>query len=379
MSEPILYIDDVLATGHDRLIESGLPFREKMPGDLADDNSISDALRDTKIVLMDYGLHDDDASSGAPLDGLELLERFRATIRRHHDQGTDVPLLNIYTNQIARLAEQHDDCPVVPYMLARRANVDWVFDKMPPADSEYAFGAQLRDMLSVFDLDVGMSDRDVEQQLASFLELPQEPDWSELALEQLLDARPPVKKDISPPGVRVRLMRWLLQVALPFPGCFVDLHSVAVRLRIPPKDLCDALSINRSSDLAAFLDQARYRGPLACFFPTRFWKAGIDYVVWKMTEGRSPANPTVRNTIATAIGEEHPLLDIADPVLVVSPETFVLTGDVAPIDEAVQVQTELWPPTVEPPWVRIADIAKDRKLRAMVVSKDRDRIGEAGA
>jgi hypothetical protein len=376
MSEPILYVDDVLATGHDRLMESGLPFREKMPGDVADDNSISDALRDTKIVLMDYGLHDDDASSGAPLDGLELLERFRATIRRHHDQGTAVPLLNIYTNQIGRLAEQHDDWPVVPYMLARRANVDWVFDKLSPSDSEDAFGAQLRDMLRAFDLGLGRSDADVEQQVASFLDLPEERDWSELALEQLLDARPPVKKDISPPGARVRLMRWLLHVALPFPGCFVDLDSVAVRLRITPKDLCGALSLNRGSDLAAFLDQARYRGPLACFFPMRFWKAGIDYIVWRMTEGRSPANPAVRNTIASAIGEELPLLGIADPVLVVSPETFVLTGDVASIDEAVQVQTELWPPTVEPPWMRIADIAKDRKLRAMVVSKDRDRIGQ---
>jgi hypothetical protein len=174
-------------------------------------------------------------------------------------------------------------------------------------------------------------------------------------------------------------MRWLLQVALPFPGCFVDLHSVAVRLRIPPKDLCDALSINRGSDLAAFLDQARYQGPLACFFPTRFWKAGIDYVVWKMTEGRSPANPAVRRAISDAIGDDLPSLDVADPVLVVSPETFERTGEVVSIDEAVQIQTDLWPPTVEPPWVRIADVENDRRLRAMIVSRDRDRIvGVAG-
>ena len=95
-----------------------------------------------------------------------------------------------------------------------------------------------------------------------------------------------------------------------------------------------------------------------------------------MTEGRSPANPAVRKTIANAIGEEVPLIDVADPVLVVSPETFEPTGEVASIDEVVQIQTDLWPPTIEPPWVRIVDIAKDRKLRAMVVSKDRDRIGE---
>lgn len=379
MSEPILYVDDNLATGRDRLVETGLPFREKMPGEVADDSSISEALRGTKIVLMDYCLHDDDGSSAAPLDGLELLERFRATIRRHHDQGTGVPLLTIYTSQIDRLADQHDDCPVVPYMLARRASVDWVFDKLPRPDSEDAFAAQLRDMLNVFDLGMGRSDGDVEQQLASFLKLPDEPEWADLALEQLLDTRPPVQDDLSPSGARVHLVRWLLQVALPFPSCFVGLDTVAVRLRLRPVYLSAVIDGNANAEFAKCLEQTRYRGPLAPFFPPRYWKAGVDYIVWSMTEGRSPANPAVRKKITDAIGDELPLLDVADPVLVVSPETFEPTGDVASIDEVVQIQTDLWPPAIEPPWVRIGEIMNDRKLRAMVVSKDRDRLGEGHA
>lgn len=376
MNERILYVDDDLPTGRPRLKAIELPFREKGYRDVADDNSISEALQDTKIVLMDYGLHDDEASSSAPLDGLELLERFRARIRRHHDQGASVPLLTIYTNQIDRLADQLDECPVVPYMLARRANVDWVFEKLPPSDSEDALGAQLGDMLRAFDLDMGSSDGDVERQLATFLELPVGADWSELALEQLLDTRPPVQEDLSPPGARVHLMRWLLHVALPFPGCFVGLDSVAVRFRLPPGDLSAAITSNAESELASLLDRARYRGPLACFFPPRYWKAGVDHVAWRMTEGRSPANPAVRKRIADAIGDELPLIEVAAPVLVVSPESFEPAGEVASIDDVVQIQTDLWPPTIEPPWMRIADIAKDRKLRAMVVSKDRDRIGE---
>jgi hypothetical protein len=376
MSKPILYVDDDLPTGRPRLEATGLPFREKVPRDVADDGSISEALQDTKIVLMDYDLHDDDASSSAPLDGLELLERFRARIRRHHDQGASVPLLTIYSNQIGRLAEQHDDCPEVPYMLARRAKVDWVFDKQEPSDAEDAFGEQLGEILRAFDLPMGSSGGGVERQLAAFLGLPEEADWADLALEELLDLRPPVQEDLSLPGARVRLMRWLLQVALPFPGCFVDLDSVAVRFRLLPRDLSAVIARDAGSELASLLDRARYRGPLACFFPARYWKAGVDTILWRMTEGRSPANPAVRKTIANAIGEEVPLIDVADPVLVVSPETFEPTGEVASIDEVVQIQTDLWPPTIEPPWVRIVDIAKDRKLRAMVVSKDRDRIGE---
>jgi hypothetical protein len=330
MSKPILYIDDDLATGRPRLEATGLDlFREKSCQDVFDDRSISEALQDTKIVLMDYGLHDDGASSSAPLDGLELLERFRARIRRHHDQGASAPLLTIYTNQISRLAAEHDECPVVPYMLARRANVDWVFEKQAPSDGEDAFGRQLEEMLRAFDLEIASSGGEVERQLATFLGLPEPSDWSELALEQLLDMRPPVQKDLSRPGARVALLRWLLQVALPFPGCFVSLDSIAVRFRLPPR-ICPPRSLETPSrSLPRLLDRSPLSRTPFCFFPTRYWKAGIDYIVWRMTEGRSPANPTVRQTIAERSGKSFHLIEVADPVLVVSPETFELTGDIA--------------------------------------------------
>lgn len=390
MSEPILYVDDNFAMGRTRLeaagyfvrerapVGRGLFVREKAPGDVADD-SISFALQDARIVLMDYELHDVNSASTAPLDGLELLERFRARIRRHHAEGASVPLLTIYSHQIHRLAEQLGECPVVPYMLARRANVDWVFDKgEPPAGSD-PLADQIGEMLRAFDINMGGSAAGVERQLATFLALPGESDWRELALEELLDLRPPLQKDLSPPGARVRLMKWLLQDALPFPGCFVDLDTVSLRFRVKPMDLAAAIERNPGSQLARRLDGVRYRGPLASFFLPRYWKAGVDFIVWNMTEGRSPANPVVRTTILDAVGDELPLIDFSDPVLVVSPDSFVLNGEIASMDDSVQIQTDLWPPTLEPPWIRIADISNDRKLRAMVVSKDRDRISEGGA
>jgi hypothetical protein len=305
MSEPILYVDDNFAMGRTRLeaagyfvrerapVGRGLFVREKAPGDVADDDSISFALQDARIVLMDYELHDVNSASTAPLDGLELLERFRARIRRHHAEGASVPLLTIYSHQIHRLAEQLGECPVVPYMLARRANVDWVFDKgEPPAGSD-PLADQIGEMLRAFDINMGGSAAGVERQLATFLALPGESDWRELALEELLDLRPPLQKDLSPPGARVRLMKWLLQDALPFPGCFVDLDTVSLRFRVKPMDLAAAIERNPGSQLARRLDGVRYRGPLASFFLPRYWKAGVDFIVWNMTEGRSPANPVV--------------------------------------------------------------------------------------
>ena len=84
--------------------------------------------------------------------GLELIERFRATIRRHGQERKPVPLLAIYTALRNELAEQLEHCPSVPSMLARRANVDWVFEKGHPEGSDDPFGLQLRNVLKAFDL-----------------------------------------------------------------------------------------------------------------------------------------------------------------------------------------------------------------------------------
>jgi hypothetical protein len=171
-------------------------------------------------------------------------------------------------------------------------------------------------------------------------------------------------------------MRWLLQVALPFPGCFLGMESVAVRLSVTPGGLQSALDRQPDSELADLLDRCQYHGALADFFPARYWKAGIDRILWEATEGRSMANAEVRERTMRMIGEEVDLLAKSNPVLVVSPETFELKSEVADISDAVQIQPDVWPPEIDPPWVRIDDVAQDRTLRAMVVSQDRDRLPE---
>ena len=78
-------------------------------------------------------------------------------------------------------------------------------------------------MLSAFERDFEQHGTDVEDLLFSFLALPRDLPWTDLAKEQVRDARPPIQTMRS--GVdRATLMRWLLQVALPIPGCFVSLE-----------------------------------------------------------------------------------------------------------------------------------------------------------
>lgn len=383
MTPRILYVDDDPATGNPRLEQAGIDFREKLPCDVANDDAVSRALDGIKLVLMDYRLRPDDTDSQAaidgldsqaPIDGLELIERFRATIRRHGAQRKPVPVLAIYTSLRDELAQQLDDCPNVPYMLARRANVDWVFDKRQIDGPDDPFKAQLQDMLDAFDRDLSACGGDPQIQLCSFLNLPELRDWSELAREQLIDASPPMR-DLSHDGPRAKLMRWLLQVALPFPGCLVGIESVAVRLNMDRATLDSALDAYPESELNTLLQECRYDGALQAFFPPRYWAAGIDAILWHATRGRSMANADVRKQMTGMVGTELEWLTAQSPVLVVSPETFELDA-IADLSEAVQFQPEAWPPEIDPPWVRISEIEHDLTLRAMVVSRDRDRLPE---
>ena len=57
------------------------------------------------------------------------------------------------------------------------------------------------------------------------------------------------------------------------------------------------------------------------FFPRYSGKAGIDHLIWELTQGLSPTNPDVRENLAKAIGDEIPKLDEETPVLLVSPDT----------------------------------------------------------
>jgi CheY-like chemotaxis protein len=176
MTERILYVDDDPVTGWTRLKPTGLKplVREKQPAEVADDKAVSQALVGIKLVLMDYRLHEDVSESAAPIDGLELIERFRATIRRHGQERKPVPLLAIYTALRNELAEQLEHCPSVPYMLARRANVDWVFEKGHLGGSDDPFGLQLRNILNAFDLDVSNCGDDPQAQLEELLQLPRD-------------------------------------------------------------------------------------------------------------------------------------------------------------------------------------------------------------
>ena len=372
MGKKILYVDDNLETGRSTLEDTSCEFVERTPYELRTDSAVLKALHGIDVVLMDYDLHEGDTTSSVPIDGIELLERLRAANRTLQEEKNAIPILTIYTGKYSQLVKEFD-CPSAPHLLARRANVDWVFAKGSKPMGAKLTTSRLNAMLSAFESDFGHHGVDVENLLFSFFGLPRDLPWTDLATEQVRDARPPIqtmRRGID----RATLMRWLLQVALPIPGCFVSLDWVAVRLRISPEELATAVKENAESNFSKSLDECRYVGALADFHPVRYWKAGIDHMIWKLTQGRSSTNSDVRENLTKAIEKNILALKEEAPVLLVSPDTFEQNNQIDDMNNAVQIQPDLWPAEVELPWVRISEVEMDSKLRKIVVSGDRERL-----
>ena len=373
MRKKILYIDDDLQTGWARLKDTEYEFVEKAPTDFDTDSEILAALHGKNIVLMDYKLHDSEDTPSVPIDGIELLERFRAVIRHHQHQGDQVPLLTIYTGKLEELIKDFG-CPSAPHLVARQANVDWVFEKGKPRIGTEITRHRLDAIISGFEFKFRKNETDGEDQLFSFLKLPEDLPWTDLAKVDVRVARSPTQA-INNANSCATLMRWLLQVALPIRGCFVDLPWIATSLHMRPKEFSDALRDKPNSKFSKLLSEYRYKGALADFYSEeRYWRAGINYLVWKFTEGLSPLNSDVRDSLSEAIGKEIPVLNERHPVLLVDLNTFQETSQVFDLDYAVQVQPDFWPAGVDLPWVKRSDAEDDQELWAIVISEDRERL-----
>ena len=373
MGKKILYVDDNLETGWTRLEEIDCEFVAKGPNDFDTDSDISAALNGINVVLMDYELHGSEDVSSVPIDGIELLERFRAVIRHHQLLGDQVPLLTIYTGKLEKLINDFR-CPSAPHLVARHANVDWVFEKGKTQIGTEITRHRLDTISSGFKFKFKNNETEYENHLMSFLKLPPDLPWTSLAKEHLHEARPPIQtmeKAID----HAILMKWLLQVALPVHGCFVDLPWIATRLHLQLGELSEALRDKPTSKFSKLLSKCKYKGALAEFYlEERYWRAGIIHVIWDLTRGLSPVNTKVRKILVEEIEKEIPILAENAPVLLVSPVNFEQTNQVADMDDAVQVQPDFWPEGVDLPWVEISEVEKDRELRAIVINEDRYRL-----
>lgn len=167
---------------------------------------------------------------------------------------------------------------------------------------------------------------------------------------------------------------WMLHRVLPYASFLISDRQAAVRLGITLSGLETLLTAVQETDHVRRLKKIEYQGVLKGFAGRRWWRAGIDLLVWETTN----AGKGLRVELETLLKDEQAFLTVVDPV-VVSDADFIETDQVASSADCVRVMDEHAPPDTLPIWVLKSEVAADKRLRARVIFEDRELLDRVDA
>jgi hypothetical protein len=166
------------------------------------------------------------------------------------------------------------------------------------------------------------------------------------------------------------LVRWLLHHVLPFPCFLWDHHYLASRFRVTPASLKAALENPKTISALA---PVTYKGILHDFLGPRWWRAGVEQLLWEWTGGLPFDLPALRKALKKHVSARLVPVDIVQPVVCID-TAFRPSDTLVDVADAVEIQPDEWPSYAEQAWITTKEAAADEDLRALVVAKDRERV-----
>ncbi|WP_375157267.1 hypothetical protein [Bradyrhizobium sp. RDT46] len=341
--------------------------------------SVSEQATEACLIVLDQKFVDNPVSISLDAqDGSSFVSHLRSWSRRANQP---LPPIVMFTNDPEVFANEIPAVgPAVPIMgtfvgrehrLAPALDVEWIQFK----DGERAT-ENLRDLAEAF-LNIAdeIGDDGVSlDDLSSALEIP-DAVWSDKAIEELQNARPPVnqKENISLDSTRgaSQVVRWLCHKALPYPGLFLSDHYAAWALSLSVEDFRRVADQERSGEWLKELDRSEYIGPLDEFMGRRWWRAGIDQMVWLLDEAATSAGSRKAALSLLVPGFEISETKSSSSHVVVCNEDFV-GSQIVSIEEAIQVHPPGWPAEALEPWMLRAEVRSDPILKAMADPNDLD-------
>jgi hypothetical protein len=328
-------------------------------------------VRAADMVLVDYRIDDwlerDNLKQVArrPADGLAVA----AVIRSYANRISRRPrAFAIHSGQLNALS---GGLPVLSreHAIARTLNLEWVFAKNELGSSQSFFD-------QVPTLAEGMSrlpirwpeDPSNGTKLAhKLLGLPARSSWKERAKADVESCRLPAHASaISTNGMS--FVRWLLHRILPYPCFLWDVHYLAARMRVSPLTLKEAIEVDPKISRA--LQSVRYRGVFAGFIGDRWWRSGVESLIWSWTDGNPFDGPALAEAVREHLSASIELISTRRPVVTVDP-SYRPSDRLIDVELAVEIQPDDWPSYAEQAWVSREDALSDAELRAQVVQGDR--------
>ena len=332
-------------------------------------------LESADVVVVDFLLdepwQDRDnlpSISLKPLNGLALLAVLKSHERLIDGSATAFALRS------AHLGELTD--PFTPdtrlHLIARQNGLEWVLNKNADITDQMQQIVQLAKATEALPPSWPKDNPQGTMELVQkWLGLPDER-WRELAWQDIEDCHPPIH-ELDQRKHGLRLVRWMSQQILPYPCFLSDEARLATRLGVTLNSLLEA----RTQGLDAVLAPARYTGAL-CEFDgkTRWWKSGLESVLWDITDGRSFDLEVTINELNQRSDNQLKRLTLRQPVLCLDRD-FRFASEPCELEAAIRIQPDDWPVFAEQAWAALADASDEPRLAATVIVADRERLVDA--
>jgi hypothetical protein len=206
-----------------------------------------------------------------------------------------------------------------------------------------------------------MKDRTVHELLA----VPNG-NWSSIAASDVSKCHPPIQ-ELSTWSHGIAFVRWMLRRILPYPTFLLDDARAALRLGMSLESFDRAFKEQERFQI--WLESALYCGMLWDFLGRRWWKVGIDSLLWDLTQEQ----PFGKDLIRKAIREKAPdavFLTEENPVACVGKEyKFERIGEA---EQCVRLRPDDWPLFADSAWAARTTVAADQSF-LMAVEDESDR------
>lgn len=378
MSKPFILAIDDDESEVEPLIADEFESRVIDPNDGKLADQLSESIGSASLILLDHKFNNDaQPLSLRAADGASFVSHLRSWSRR---ESKALPPLILFTSDEEAFANEIPQVgAAVPisgsfvgreHLIAPALDVEWILHKSNDATPEQIS----RLVRAAVDCQNAIGSNGTSlTELATLLDLSDDHAWSERAKEDLRAARPPVTQADdaeSQPCGPSQVIRWLCHRALPFPGMLLsDLYAawaIGVSLEVFQKMAMAPLD---TSDWLSELDQGEYLGTLDGFIGRRWWKAGIDNLVWKLDQESSNLGSRKQAIRSLAPGIEIGKFNSASSYVVTwTPE--LLENEISPIEDAAQLRPPGWPAEALDPWILKSELHNDAILQSMIDTTD---------
>jgi hypothetical protein len=301
-----------------------------------------------------------------PQDGLALAAVMQSHLRSElssYHSATAVALLSGKLHEVTGLSEPPE------HLAALACGLDWAFAKTQSPGIDLA--SRVR---SLADAVIALSPKWPDEPDKSRNEVARllgllDTAWIGIAMPHIDRCHPPVD-DFARWTHGTAFIRWLAQRILPYRTFLMDLEHLAIRLGVTPGWL--RMNLENENDLRRALTGTEYRGILQNFLGPRWWVAGVDTLLWQGTDGGSLDSEKVYKWLETQARNEPDR--ITEDATLILTENMRFDGATAPFSECVRVLPDDWPIFAEIPWTTIERARTAKRLNAVVLAADLDRL-----